>query len=72
MKQNWKQQLAIELFSQKIIKFKREKLKTLYRDETWSADLSAKPFLGNNDNNYKKLITVMDILSKKARGYTFK
>ena len=33
------QQLAKEVFSPQITKFKRQRIIPLYRDETWSADL---------------------------------
>ena len=33
------QQLAKEVFSSQITKFKRQRIIPLYKDETWSADL---------------------------------
>ena len=60
------QQLAKEVFSPQITKFKRQRIKPLYKDETWSADLIDKSFLSKYNNNYKFILTVIDIFTKYA------
>ena len=51
-KQQQQQLLAKEVFSSQIKKFKRQKIITLYKDETWSADLIDKSSLSKYNNNY--------------------
>ena len=60
------QQLAKEVFSPQITKFKRQRIILLYKDETWSADLIDKSSLSKNNNNYKFILTVIDIFTKYA------
>ena len=57
------QQLAKEVFSPQITKFKRESLKD---KEKWSADLIDKSSLSKYNNNYKFILTVIDIFTKYA------
>ena len=66
-KQQQQQQLvAKEVFSPQITKFRREKIMSLYKDETWSADLIDKSSLSKHNNNYKFILTVIDIFTKYA------
>ena len=44
------QPLAREVFSPQITTFRRERIKPLYKDETWSADLIAKSSLSEYNN----------------------
>ena len=60
------QQLAKEVFSPQITKFKRQRIIPLYKDETWSADLIDKSSLSKNNNIYKFILTVIDIFTKYA------
>ena len=60
------QQLAKEVFSPQITKFKRQRIIPLYKDETWLADLIEKSSLSKYNNNYKFIITVIDIFTKFA------
>ena len=60
------QQIAKEVFSPQITKFKRQRIIPLYKDETWSADLIDKSSLSKNNNNYKFILTVIDIFTKYA------
>ena len=60
------QQLAKEVFSPQITKFKRQRIIPLYKDETWSADLIDKSSLSKHNNNYKFILTVIDIFTKYA------
>ena len=60
------QQLAKEVFSPQITKFKRQRIIPLYKDETWSADLIDKSSLSKFNNNYKFKLTVIDIFTKYA------
>ena len=46
------QQLAKEVFSPQIKRFKRQRIIPLYKDETWSADLIDKSSLSKHNNNY--------------------
>ena len=62
--QQQQQLLAKELFSPLITKFKRERIIPLYKDETWSADLIDKSALSKYNNNYKFILTVIDIFTK--------
>ena len=64
--QHQQQQLAKEVFSLRITKFRRERIIPLYKDETWSADLIDKSFLSKYNNNYKFILTVIDIFLKYA------
>ena len=61
-----KQQLAKEVFSPQITKFRRERIIPLYKDETWSADLIDKSSLSKYNNNYKFILPVIDIFTKCA------
>ena len=65
-KQQQQQQLAKEVFSPQITKFKRQRIIPLYKDETWSAELIDKSSLSKYNNNYKFLLTVIDIFTKYA------
>ena len=58
--------LAKEVFSPQITKFRRERILPLYKDETWSADLIDKSSLSKYNNNYKFILTVIDIFTKYA------
>ena len=60
------QQIAKEVFSPQITKFKRQRIIPLYKDETRSADLIDKSSLSKNNNNYKFMLTVIDISTKYA------
>ena len=60
------QQLAKEVFNTRITKFRRERIIPLYKDETWSADLIDKSSLSKYNNNYKFILTVIDIFTKYA------
>ena len=50
--QQQQQLLAKEVFSPPIIKFRRERIIPIYKDETWSADLFDKYCLSKYNNNY--------------------
>ena len=60
------QLLAKEVFSPQKTKFRRERIIPLYKDETWSADLIDKSSLSKYNNNYKFILTVIDIFTKYA------
>ena len=60
------QLLAKEVFSPQITKFRRERTIPLYKDETLSADLIDKSSLSKYNNNYKFILTVIDIFTKCA------
>ena len=60
------QLLAKEVFSPQITKFNRQRIIPLYKDETWSADLIDKSSLSKYNNNYKFILTVIDIFTKYA------
>ena len=60
------QLLAKEVFSPQITKFRRERIILLCKDETRSADLIDKSSLSKYNNNYKSMLTVIDIFTKKA------
>ena len=60
------QLLAEEVFNPQITKFKRERKIPLYKDETWSADLIDKSSLSKYNNNYKFILTVINIFTKYA------
>ena len=64
--QQQQQLLAKEIFRPQITKFRRERIITLYKDETWSADLIDKSSLTKYNNIYKFIITVIDIFTKYA------
>ena len=66
MEKQQQQLLAKEVFSPQITKFKRQKIIPLYKDETWSADLIDKSSLSKYNNNYKFILTVIDIFTKYA------
>ena len=66
-KQQQQHLLAIAVFSPQITKFSRERIIPLYKDETWSADLIDKSSLiCKHNNNYKVILTVIDIFTKYA------
>ena len=65
-KQQQQQQLAKEVFSPQITKFKRQRIIPLYKDETWSADLIDKSSLSKYNNNYEFILTVIDLFTKYA------
>ena len=58
------QLLAEEVFGPQITKFRRERIISLYKDETWSADLIYKSALSKYNNNYKFILTVIDLFTK--------
>ena len=60
------QLLAREVFSPQITKFRRQRIIPLYKDETWSADLIDKSSLSKYNNNYKFILTAIDIFTKYA------
>ena len=64
--QQQQQLLAKEVFSPQVTKFRRERIIPLYKDETWSADLIDKSSLSKYNNNYKFILTVIDIFTKYA------
>ena len=64
--QQQQQLLAKEVFSPQITKFRRVRIIPLYKDETWSADLIDKSSLSKYNNNYKFILTVIDIFTKYA------
>ena len=60
------QLLAIEAFSPQITKLRRERIVPIYKDKTWSADLIDKSSLSKYNNNYRFILTVIDIFTKYA------
>ena len=64
--ENKQQLLAKEVFSPQITKFRRERIIPIYKDETWSADLIDKSSLNNYNNNYKFILTVIEIFTNYA------
>ena len=66
MMEKQQQLLAKEVISPQITKFRRERIIPLYIDETWSADLIDKSSLSKYSNNYKFILTVIDIFTKYA------
>ena len=70
-KQQQQQQLAKEVSSPQITKFKRQRIIPLYKDETWSADLIDKSSLSKYNNNYKFILTVRYI-HKICMSYSIK
>ena len=38
----------------------------LYKDETWSADSINKPPLNKNNNNFKNILTFIELFTKYA------
>ena len=72
MEKQQQQLLAKEVFSPQITKFKRQRIIPLYKDETWSADLIDKSSLSKYNNNYKFILTVIDIITKYAWAIPFK
>ena len=58
--------LTNEIFSPQIKKFRRERILPSYKDETWSADFIDKSSLSNYNNNFKFILTVIDIFTKFA------
>ena len=65
------QQLAKEVFSPQITKFKRQRIIPLYKDETWSADLIDMSSLSKYNNNYRFILTVIHIYSQNMHGLFF-
>ena len=65
-KQQQQHLLAKEVFSPQKTKFRRERILPLYKDETWSVDLIDKSSLSKYNNNYKFILTVIDIFTKYA------
>ena len=70
--QQQQQLLAKEVFSPQITKFRRQRIIPLYKDETWSADLIDKSSLSKYQNNYKFILTVIDIFTKYAWAFPLK
>ena len=66
MMEKQQQQLAKEVFSPQITKFRRQRIIHLFKDETWSADLIDKSSLSKYNNNHKFIFTVIDIFTKYA------
>ena len=64
--------LAKEVFSPQITKFRRERKIPFYKDETWSADIIDKSSLSKYNNNYKFILTVIDIFTKYALAIPLK
>ena len=60
------QLLAKEVFSPQKTKFRRERINSLYKDETWSANLIDKSALSKNNKNYNFILTVIDKFTKYA------
>ena len=60
------QQLAKEVFSPRITKFRRQRILPIYKDETRSADLIDKSSLSKYNNKYNFILTVIDIFTKYA------
>ena len=64
-KQQQQDLLAKEVFSPRIKKFRRERIIPLYKDETWSADLTDKSSLiCKYNNNFKIILTVIVLFTK--------
>ena len=66
------QLLAKEVFSHQITKFERERIIPLYKHETWSADFIDKSSLNKHNNNFKFILTVIDIFKKYALAIPMK
>ena len=66
------QLLAKEAFSPQITKFRRQIIIPLSKYETWSADLIDKSSLSKYNNNYKFILTVIDIFTKYAWAISLK
>ena len=64
--QQQQQLFAKEVFSPRITKFRRERIIPLHKDETWSADLIDKSSISKYNNNYKFILTVIDVFTKYA------
>ena len=64
--QQQQQLLAKEVFSPQITKFRRERIIPLYKEETLSADLIDEPSLSKYNNDYKFILTVIDMFTKYA------
>ena len=65
-KKTKQQLLAKEIFNAQLTKFRRERIKPLYKDETWSADLIDKSSLSKYNSNYKFTLTDIDIFTNYA------
>ena len=61
--QQQQQLLAKKVFSPQITKFRRERIIPLYKDEIWSVDLIDKSSLSKYNNNYKFILTVIDLFA---------
>ena len=72
MMEKQQQLLAKDLFSPQITKFRRERIIPLYKDETWSADFIDNSSLSKYNNNYKFILTVIDIFTKYALAVPLK
>ena len=66
------QLLATEVFNPQLTKFRRERIIPLYKNETWSADLTDKSSLSKCNNNYRFILTAIDIFTKYAWAIPFK
>ena len=66
LQQQQQQLLGKEVFSPQITKFRRERIIPIYKDETWSADIIDKSYLGKFNNNYKFILNAIDIFTKYA------
>ena len=66
MEKQQQQQLAKEVFSPQITKFRRQRIIQLYKDETWSADLIDESSSSKYNNNYKFILTAIDMFTKYA------
>ena len=66
MEKQQQQQIAKEVFSPQTTKFRRKRIIPLYKDETWSAALIDKSTLSKYNNNYKFILTVIDIFTKNS------
>ena len=58
--------LGKEVYSPQITNLRRERIIQLFNDETWSADSIDKSSLSKYNNNYKLILTVIDIFKKYA------
>ena len=66
------QPLAKEVFGPQIIKFRRERIIPLYKDETWSAELIDKSSLSKYNNNYNFILIVIDKFTEYALAIPLK
>ena len=61
-----KEQIAKEVFSPVIEKFRRIQIQTHYKDEFWSIDLIDRSSSSNYNKNYKFIFTIIDNHTKYA------